>query len=82
MLVVIVGFTFLDPLGETATIVFVRTPLDIRQYLTKGPFLTFLIQIIGKDQVFLFICLFPGRRLLLTQGMGMGGSFGTILGLF
>ena len=37
VLVVIVGFPLWGPLGKAANIGFLRTPLDIRQYLTKGP---------------------------------------------
>ena len=29
--------SFLDSLGKTATVVFVRNPLDIKQHLTNGP---------------------------------------------
>ena len=78
----LLDFLFLDPLSKTATLVFVRTPLDIRKYWTF--LFSFLIQMMGNRQNCIF-CLFfapPGRRLLLTPGMGMwvggGGPLGTI----
>ena len=76
-------------LGKTATVVFVFS-----YFLAKEPFLRslvsdlfvlFLMKIIENNQKMWFslICLPPGRRFLLTPGMGMGGgdhlgSFGTI----
>ena len=78
----LLNFLFLDPLGETATIVFVRAPLDIKQYLTKECFLTFLIKTMETHQTFSFFFCPPGKRLLLTPGMRIGLEFRTILGPF
>ena len=50
--------------------------LDIRQYLTKGALFNLFNKNDGKSSNILFFDSFlrPGRRLLLTPGMGMGGT--------
>ena len=45
-LLLLLDLLCLDPLGKRATMVFIRTALDIRQYLTKGFFWTFFIKIL------------------------------------
>ena len=68
---------FLNLLGKTTTIVFVRTPVDIRKYLTKGFFYLFNKDD-GNSSFSFFFCLPPA-----DAGDGEAGGdhlepFGTI----
>ena len=75
-----VDFIFLEPLGKTATIVFVtffrKTPLQIRQYLTKEHFLTFLIQMMGNSSTMCFFSSFlsPWQETFADAGDGDGAG--------
>ena len=78
----LLDFPFLDPLGKTAGVVFVRTPFWA---LLTGLFFEFSYKNHRKspNMCFFLICLPTGWRLLLTPGMWMGGGpFGTIWGSF
>ena len=90
VLVLIVGFPLFEPPRENGRcrfptfniLYFLATDLLLSPLVRT--FLPFYIPFIENHQNICFlICLPPGRRLLLTPGMGMGGGpFGTILGPF
>ena len=78
MLAVIVEFPLFGPLGKTATVVFVRIPLDIRQYLrqylTTEFFYLFHRNHIKASNKFVLNLFAPWQETFADAGDGDGGG--------